>query len=135
MSPDDVFSPFDLQQLQTRGMTVEPLLQQLSWFRKGFPFICLQRPCTVGDGIVTLTPQEVDQCIVLHNQASAVGRTAKFVPASGAASRMFQSLLTLANRVDPLTPTSLASAATSGDRDCQQFEQFLTQLQQFAFVQ
>jgi len=115
-------------------MTDEAVLQQLDWFQKGFPFIHLQRPCTAGDGLVTLTAHEVDRCITLHDHAARAGRMLKFVPASGAASRMFQSLLTLANRPEPLTPQTIASAAESGDQDCQQFRQFLANLQQFAFT-
>jgi hypothetical protein len=58
----------------------------------------------------------------------------KFVPASGAASRMFQSLLALMNRAEVLTPASIAAAAEGGDRDCQQFRQLLANIERFAFV-
>ena len=58
----------------------------------------------------------------------------KFVPASGAASRMFQSLLTLATRPEPLTPAFLANAAASGDQDCQQCSQLFAKLPQVAFA-
>jgi hypothetical protein len=57
----------------------------------------------------------------------------KFVPASGAASRMFQSLVTLAGRAE-LTAKYIADAAESGDRDCQQFRQLLAQLNKCAFA-
>jgi len=43
MTPADVFSLTDLQQLAARGMTEEAVLHQLDWFQKGFPFIHLQR--------------------------------------------------------------------------------------------
>lgn len=134
MTPSDVFSLTDLQQLEARGITMEAVLQQLDWFHQGFPFIHLQRPCTTGDGIIAFTREELDQFITLHDDAARLGRVMKFVPASGAASRMFQSLLTLANHSELLTPTSLANAAASGDQDCQHLSQLLAKLPQVAFT-
>ncbi|HXG18499.1 MAG TPA: DUF4301 family protein [Methylomirabilota bacterium] len=130
----DMFSPIDRQLITARGMTVDAVLQQIQWLQQGFPFVRLQRPCTVGDGIVTLAPEEIDYFIAMHDQAAHAGRVMKFVPASGAASRMFQSLLTLLNRGESLTPAAVAAAAESGDRECQQFRQFLARLEQFAFA-
>src|SRR5262245_13509129 len=130
----DLFSLADFQQLEARGIPVEAVLQQIGWFHKGFPFIHLQRPCTTGDGLITLASDEVNQFSALHDQVAQVGRVMKFVPASGAASRMFQSLLTLANRTEPLTPLSMANAVASGDPDCQQLSQLLAKLPQVAFT-
>ncbi|MGE0683213.1 MAG: DUF4301 family protein [Candidatus Binatia bacterium] len=134
MTLSDIFSLTDLQQLEAHGMTVEAVLQQIGWFQQGFPFIHLQRPCTTGDGIIALAPAELDRFITVHDHAAHLGRVMKFVPASGAASRMFQSLLTLAHRPEPLTPLSVANAVASGDQDCQQFRQLLTKLPQVAFT-
>lgn len=128
-----MLTPADHQQIQARGITVATVRQQLDWFRKGFPFVDLQRPCTVGDGVIVLSPQELQRYIDLHAAAARAGRVMKFVPASGAASRMFQSLLTLASRSTPLTRETLAAAAAADDRDCQLFGQLLTKLDQFAF--
>ncbi len=133
MHVSDMLTPTDLQQMQTRGMTLEAIQQQLAWFQRGFPFVSLQRPCTARDGITVLTPHEIERLTELHDRAAQTGRIVKFVPASGAASRMFQSLLALNMRPD-LTPQSVAQAAASGDRDCHQFHQFLTKLDHFAFA-
>src|SRR6266404_9217212 len=119
MHVSDILTPTDLQQLETRGISLENLQQQLAWFQRGFPFIGLQRPCTAGDGITLLSLPEIEQLISLHDHAAQAGRVMKFVPASGAASRMFQSFLSLNNR-SALTSQDVAQAAASGGRDCQQ---------------
>lgn len=133
MSLSDTLTPTDHRQIQTHGITLENVQQQLHWFRRGFAFLRLQRPCTVGDGISVLSPPQLEELTKLHDQAARAGRIMKFVPASGAASRMFQSLLTLAGRAD-LTAKYLADAAESGDCDCQQFRQLLARLDQGAFI-
>ena len=134
MTPSDVFSPTDRQQLAARGMKLEAVQQQIGWFQQGFPFVRLQRPGTTGDGIVSLSTPEVDYFSAVHEQAARAGRVLKFVPASGAASRMFQSLLTLAQRPEPLTPESVAHAAEFGDQDCRQFLRLLTNFSQLALA-
>src|ERR1043166_629247 len=133
MSLSDILTPTDYRQMQARGITPEHIQQQLHWFRQGFAFLRLHRPCTVGDGVTVLSPHQLEELTTLHDQAARAGRMMKFVPASGAASRMFQSLLTLAGRTD-LTAKSIADAAESGDRDCQQFRQLLARINQCAFA-
>lgn len=134
MTSADILTPTDRQYIQARGIALETVQQQLQWFQQGFPSVHLQRPCTVGDGIVVLAPQDVDRLTSLHDQTARAGRVMKFVPASGAASRMFQSLSTLHSHTPPLTRASLVSAAESGDRDGQQFLQLLAKFPQLAFA-
>lgn len=55
--------------------------------------IVLERPCTVGDGIVQLDPSQHDELVQAGRHAAAEGRVQKFVPASGAATRMFKELI------------------------------------------
>lgn len=131
----DLFSAADQQQLATRGITLDTVRQQIRWFQQGFPFVCLQRPCTVGDGLVSLDAQEIQRLTRLHEHAARAGRMMKFVPASGAASRMFQSLLAVMNQPESLTPGRVAAAADSGERESGQFRQFLARLSQFAFFE
>ena len=86
-------APEDRQVLISRWITEETITAQLALFRKGTPWIRLRRPCTVGDGIVRLRTAEMDALSRNYAEAVAAGRVMKFVPASGAASRMFQGLL------------------------------------------
>lgn len=86
------FTSQDLRQLSELGISKERVLSQIENFKKGFPFIALARPCRVGDGIASLDPTQNAPLIDLFDQAASHGRAMKFVPASGAATRMFHSL-------------------------------------------
>ena len=69
-------------------MTTE---QQLKYFREGFPWMKIDAPAVPGRGIAVMTPAEEDACIAYLQDASVKGKV-KFVPASGAASRMFKDI-------------------------------------------
>ncbi len=87
------WTPEDLAQLAERGITTEQFEKQMRLFENPPPFADLVRPCTVGDGIALLSPEEHAPLLARHEEAVRAGRVLKFVPASGAASRMFKSLL------------------------------------------
>jgi hypothetical protein len=80
----------DLRAIRERGIAEGEVRRQLEIFRKGVSPIRLDRPATVGDGIVRVPPGEYDELTALHDRAAGDGRMLKFVPASGAASRMFR---------------------------------------------
>src|SRR5262249_41803788 len=87
------FSKQDIYQITTRGQTPENILSQIEIFRRGIPYTTLHRPCTVDDGITVLQQSDMEALGTLYAQAVSAGRVAKFVPASGAATRMFQALI------------------------------------------
>ena len=93
-----LFSAADREQLRARDLTEEAVLAQVATFKRGIPYTTLQRPCTVGDGITVLQPHKLERLTAVYTEAALSGRTLKFVPASGAASRMFQLLLSCLNR-------------------------------------
>lgn len=83
----------DLQQLAAKGISPEKLEQQLGEFKTGFPFLKLEGPAAIGNGIIAPTPEEVKEYVKVWNDYKAEGkRIVKFVPASGAASRMFKDM-------------------------------------------
>jgi hypothetical protein len=127
------FHEADLRQIRARGMTLEKVRADLQLFKRGFPFVQLQRPCTIGDGITVLQPAELDDAEASYMQAVRAGRVTKFVPASGAASRMFHLLQSCADRFKPLTAQALAEHAENGDPDAQMFLHFVSHIQRFAF--
>jgi len=86
------FTAAQKAQLDERGIAAEEAERQLALLASPPAPIALVRPCVVGDGIERIAPDRREALILLHEQAAAEGRCAKFVPASGAASRMFQSL-------------------------------------------
>jgi len=84
------FSEEDLQAIAAKGIHSAEILRQLEIFRRGAEPIKLIRPARIGDGIVQVMSEEKDTLVSLHDQAAGRGRMLKFVPASGAASRMFK---------------------------------------------
>lgn len=89
-----MFTEKDLAQLAARGVDPRRVEEQLEAFRTGFPYLKIDRAAVVGDGIVRLEPERVQELAATYGRVVAEGRVAveKFVPASGAASRMFKEL-------------------------------------------
>ncbi len=80
--------------LAKKGISEEQIAAQLACFEKGFPFLKLEAAASIGNGIVATTDSERDAYIkaweAYKNEGGHV--VTKFVPASGAASRMFKNL-------------------------------------------
>lgn len=88
-------------------------------------------PCTPGDGIVTIWG-EAESYARLYESGSARREIVKFVPASGAATRMFRDLLSAAQG-GPLVRGRLETAADGGDGDAGAVLRFAGELGKFAF--
>ena len=115
----DLFLERDIDQIRARGITLERVQAQIETFRKGFSYARLLRPCFVGDGITVLEKGELERLGEVGSRAVLSGRTRKFVPASGAASRMFQALLAIKERPESRFPT--AKEDDSGSKDLLRF--------------
>ena len=83
----------DLKQIAQRGISKEQLETQLKEFETGFPFLKLEAAASVGNGIVAPNKNERKEYVDAWEAYKAEGhRVVKFVPASGAASRMFKNM-------------------------------------------
>jgi len=87
-----MFTEKDLIQIRNKGIQPEKIEEQINCFRKGFPFISLHAPATTEDGIRKLGEQDLQTFITAYDQYKRGKRIVKFVPASGAATRMFKDL-------------------------------------------
>jgi hypothetical protein len=83
----------DLRQLAARGIGEAEARRQLALLASPPPAMRLLRPCTVGDGVQKLDAFRQAELERRGQDCLARLRAAKFVPASGAASRMFKDLL------------------------------------------
>ena len=93
-----MLSQQDLNQLAAKGISEEKLNSQLEEFKTGFPFLKLEAAASVGKGIIAPTEADVKQYEEAWEQYKAQGHSiVKFVPASGAASRMFKDLFAFAD--------------------------------------
>jgi hypothetical protein len=110
------FTPQDLQDLERRGIRPAEAERQLGLFRVPPAPTALDRPCTVGDGILRLSEAEQAKYERLGHEHLKLGGVAKFVPASGAATRMFKDLLTALEQKDGMPAAPVAEALTHAER-------------------
>lgn len=80
----------DRKTIALQGLTIKEVDRQLALFRRGVPSVRLNRPCVAGDGIVIIPVSERPSLLAAYEEARRTHRLMKFVPASGAASRMFR---------------------------------------------
>jgi len=89
MKKKNLFTLKDLANIRTLGFDPGDLQKQLAIYRQGASYLKLDRPCTVNDGIIALTSSQRKKIIELYEKKAGKYKLIKFVPASGAASRMF----------------------------------------------
>lgn len=85
------FSEEDLRQIEETGSSAERVENQLERFKKGFPWMKILSPATLDRGIKALNEEETASACSYYENAGIKGKI-KFVPASGAASRMFKDI-------------------------------------------
>ena len=86
------FNSFDFIQLQNHQLSIESIEKQITFLKKGINFSNLDRIATINDGIQTITPEQALFFSTLYDEKKEQLKLKKFVPASGAASRMFKFL-------------------------------------------
>lgn len=91
------FSTPDTEQIKTHGLTPDIVAQQLADFVCGFPYANITRPASVGNGIIELSDTDITRYAEKYTAAQATKKIVKFVPASGAATRMFRDLFEFLN--------------------------------------
>ena len=97
----------DLKQLAQKGISEQQIETQLGQFKTGFPFLKLEAAAAIGRGIVAPSTDEGKKFVEAWQRYKAAGkRVVKFVPASGAASRMFKDMFAFvdADYDKPSTP-------------------------------
>lgn len=88
-----MFTRQDEIQIANRGSLIEEIRQQIENFRKGFPFLPVTQAASPENGILRISAADMNKYAEEFDEAVGSGLSVlKFVPASGAASRMFKSL-------------------------------------------
>ncbi len=87
----------DLQQLSERNIAENQVIQQVAQLKRGTKYVQLMRPATLGDGIVGIDEERKDMMTAVFDADKEFYQFTKFVPASGAASRMFKDLFAFAD--------------------------------------
>jgi hypothetical protein len=117
----------DQEQIHQQGISEKKVQEQIENFRKGFPFLEITEPAVVGRGIIRLECEEVDDLVEIYKGFE--GSRMKFVPASGAATRMFKHLFEFVEEY----PTKGEECFV--DKSINSVYYFIDNIKQFAFYQ
>jgi len=127
------FSEEDLKQIRSLGITEEQVTSQLEAFKRPEPYVRLNRPATLDDGIRTIPEEGLPALCEYHREAAHQGRCLKFVPASGAATRMFAFLLRHHTHEPALNRDDIAERAEKGEGEYEDLLTFIRGIERFAF--
>lgn len=89
-----------LNYLIAKQIPEEELLNQMKILRKGLPMIKLDRPAIIDDGIRKTENENISDFISGYNVIREKGRVSQFVPASGAATRMFKKMIEIRRKFE-----------------------------------
>jgi len=92
-----MFTTAQLTQLEEKGINPDQVLRQLETFKKGISPVVLIKPALPDDGIEFFEKEKIDSYISFFQKNKSGITIQKFVPASGAASRMFKQLFEVSN--------------------------------------
>lgn len=115
----------DKAQIHRNGISIEQIESQIENFKTGFPFSNIAAAATLGHGIVALNDSYIKDALAVY--ASYNGSRIKFVPASGAATRMFKSLFECIEEIKKKGHTQF------DDRSFSSAYHFFSNIEKFAF--
>lgn len=124
------FSSKDFVLIYNKGISIITIQKQLAFFKEGFAKVDLVRSATKNDGINVYNATEIQEFITIFDQNKEKHTIEKFVPASGAATRMFQFLLEFINEFDVENDTINSYI---NHKKCPNLSIFLVGLKSFPF--
>ncbi|MGQ1909285.1 DUF4301 family protein [Marinifilum sp. RC60d5] len=125
-----MFSEQDLSQFESKGISKETIEEQIKNFNSGFPKMKLKKPATIDQGITKIKDEELEVYEEVYNKHSKSLSLLKFVPASGAASRMFKYLYDFLNTYQDTEDEYLKFLCNKGPES---MYNFFDRLEDFAF--
>ena len=132
---DSATGDADRRRLEARGISQASLDRQLEVLRRPPSHTTLERPCTPGDGVLVIRPEEEPRLLEQWGRAAAGGRLLKMVPASGAATRMFGLLRQRAGDPPPGDRERLERLAGEGDDGAAATLRLLDELPRLPFAE
>lgn len=125
-----MFTDLDLKHIKERGSELDTVQRQIENFKEGFPFLNVELPATPDGGIIVLDEKEIESLIGAYDLSSKQKQIVKFVPASGAASRMFKLLF---ETLDISDNKELLAEALNKSGNLQSIKTFFDRISDFAF--
>lgn len=115
----------DLEQLDSKGISKEKVIHQIQTFKEGIPFVQLSQAAVVGNGILRFSEKEQLELLQYFEDHRGDLDLLKFVPASGAASRMFKAVFNFLENYDPSKEKLSEYIKRTGDKDTKLFTENL----------
>lgn len=125
-----MFTEKDLTQLNEKGIRIPQVEKQIEKFENGFNYIKLSAASRIPDGILKFEEEQIHDLVSYYNDHAGKYKVVKFVPASGAASRMFKLLFSC---VEGLENGSLTVSDIDGEMQFNGLGYFFSNLDKFAF--
>lgn len=107
----------DEKQLKDKGITKERMLSHINTFKEGIPFVKLKNAAVIGNGILKFSEAEEKELIQKFDSNVKDLELLKFVPASGAASRMFKALFNFLEVYNPEEESLSVYLKRTNDKD------------------
>lgn len=126
------FSEADRRQMRSLGISEAQALSQMEMHEKSSFRLRLASPCTLKSGVQKIAHESTKRYLRFHSEAARLGRFRKFVPASGAATRMFESLLGIYH-MPPEDPLGLR--AENGASRASDLLKFMHDIRRFPFFE
>ena len=117
------FTEKDKEQLKAKGIAETKVVGQIETFKEGIPFVNLKRAAVVGDGIYRFSNEEEQELVHSYEHNSKNLSILKFVPASGAASRMFKALFNFLDAYNAKEETLQEYIDRTSDKDIKVFSE------------
>ena len=95
------FSDKDIKQIEAKGMTLNKVNAQLELFETGVPYVNLTEAANIDNGIFSFSEERKAHYINYYDKQRDAVTILKFVPASGAATRMFKFLFRFLKEYNP----------------------------------
>lgn len=118
----------DLEQLEKKGISKEKVFDQIETFKEGIPFVKLAKAAVVSDGILRFSVAEQTDLVQYFEDSRGRLELLKFVPASGAASRMFKAMFNFLDVYDSSKETLSEYIDRTGDKAVKQFTEEMSSL-------
>ncbi|UWX54723.1 DUF4301 family protein [Maribacter litopenaei] len=115
----------DMKQMASKGIAKEKVENQINTFKEGIPFVNLQSAAVVGNGILRFKEEEERELIELYESKVKDLDILKFVPASGAASRMFKALFSFLDSYDYNSESLESYLKRTNDKDIKKLSEGL----------
>ncbi len=125
-----MLSKSNIEQLESQGKDIKKVEGQIKNFIEGFPYMQVDRPAKIGDGIIQLSEKDLKRAIDFYDDTLGEFKIVKFVPASGAASRMFKDLFSFMNEYDG---SAKDNKKLNDDGPWNSIRHFFESIQKFAF--